>query len=102
MKSTIGSIEVSLSDEVIEDIALKIVGHLRPLLVNNVRGEDELLTVDEAAALLKRSKATVYELVNDAKHGLKNFPYVKQGRRLRFSKHALLTWNCENETGTKG
>jgi excisionase family DNA binding protein len=101
MKAT-GSIEVRLSDEVIEEIALRVAERLKPLLVNNGKDEDELLTVDEAAALLKRDRATIYQLVNNAKHGLGTFPYLKQGRRLRFSKHVLLTWTSENGSQGKG
>ena len=96
MKATLGPIEVTLSDEVIQAIALRVAEHLKPLLVDTGKGDDELLTVDQAAALLKRDKGTLYQLVNNAKHGLGTFPYLKQGRRLRFSKHALLAWTTEN------
>jgi len=94
VESTFGAIEVTFSDEVIEKIALKVAELLKPLLTAN--GEDELLTVDEAAALLKRDKATIYQLVNNAKHGLSTFRYLKQGRRLRFLRSDLLTWTTEN------
>ena len=101
-KATLGSIEITLSEDTIEMIALRVAEHLKPYLLGNVHSEDELLTVDEAAALLKRDKNTVYELVNNSKHGLSTFPYLKQGRRLRFSKRALFQWNTENGNCPKG
>lgn len=102
MKATLGAMEVTLSEEAIQEIALRVAEHLKPLLANSAHGEDELLTIDEAAALLKRDKATIYQLVNNAKHGLGTFRYLKQGRRLRFSKCALLAWSTENGSQGKG
>lgn len=102
MKATLGSIEIVLSEEVIADIALRVAEHVKPLLGKNAINDDELLTIDEAAALLKRDRQTIYQLVNNTKHGLGSFPYLKQGRRLRFSKRALLQWSTENGNKKKG
>ncbi len=100
---SISTIEVTISDEVVERIALRVAELLKPMLGSSgCRHDDELLTVDQAATLLKRDKGTIYQLVNNAKHGLGTFPYLKQGRRLRFSKRALLVWTTENGNPEKG
>lgn len=92
--------EISLSEEDIQSIARQVADMLKPLFDVNKNGEDELLTIDEAATLLKRSRGTIYQLVNNAQHGLSKFPYLKQGRRLRFSKNTLLKWsNDKNRVG---
>jgi len=96
MKATLLPVEVSLSEEDIQAIAQKVVDILKSLHDFNINGEDELLTIDEAAALLKRDKNTLYQMVNNSKYGLCKLPYLKQGRRLRFSKNALLKWSTEN------
>lgn len=49
--------------------------------------DDEILTLKEAAQLLKLSKRTLYYLVENGK-----IPYLKAGRLLRFSRAALLAW----------
>lgn len=51
-------------------------------------GEPEILTVIEAARLLRVSKAVVYAL---ARHSA-DFPVRKVGNKLRFSREALLAW----------
>jgi excisionase family DNA binding protein len=78
----------------IEVFAEKVVEHLKPLLHNDSsqKPEDEILTIDEAAQLLKTNKAQIYQWVNNSRHGLGDFPYLKAGRLLRFSKKAILSW----------
>lgn len=49
--------------------------------------EADLLNVDEAAQLLNLARATVYNLVSR-----KQIPVFKKGKRLYFSKAALLNW----------
>jgi len=98
MKATLGPIEIVLPEEIIDKIAQRVVECLK-LYLSSAPVEDSLLTVDQAAVLLQRSKGTIYELVNDSKHGLGTFPYLKQGRRLRFSRRALLSWGAENGCG---
>ncbi len=94
-ETTVFSMEILLGEKDIEAIAKKVNEYLRVLLCSNTNINDELITVGEAAILLKRSKGTIYQLANKAKHGLSKFPYLKQGRQLRFSKHALLRWSSE-------
>ncbi len=49
--------------------------------------EDELLTVQEAAQLLKLTRPTVYSKVSR-----RELPCMKQGKRLHFSKNELLEY----------
>lgn len=48
---------------------------------------DQFLTIDQACALLKLKRPTIYGLVNDRK-----IPFMKQGNRLHFSKDELTAW----------
>ncbi|MBD0831816.1 helix-turn-helix domain-containing protein [Aestuariibaculum sediminum] len=49
--------------------------------------EDELLTIEEAAKLIKLTKPTIYGLVHR-----KEIPFIKKGKRLYFEKSELLDW----------
>ena len=100
--SVIMKIDISLSEEDIQAIARQVSDILKPLFDINKNIDDELLTTEEAATLLKRSKGTIYQLANNAKHGLSKFPYLKQGRRLRFSKNALLAWDTDKKRAGLG
>ena len=80
-------------EAIAEKLAEIVMPKIEQLLARALdRGEDELLTVDEAAALLGRSKGQVYQWVHSATHGLSDFPFSKQGKQLRFSKRALMSW----------
>lgn len=87
MKST-------LEPEDIQAIAGAVAELIRPMLSRNgnEKAEDRLLTIDEVAAFLKTSKAQIYQWVNNSQHGLSDFPFMKAGKLLRFSKKALLKW----------
>jgi hypothetical protein len=81
--------------EDIEAIANQVAEILLPRLsglLDVSREPDELLTIEEAAALLKRSPKQIYQWVFNTSHGTGNFPFQKQGKQLRFSKKALLGW----------
>ena len=52
-----------------------------------LRNEDQLLTLSEACALVKKAKPTIYGLVNARK-----IPFMKQGKHLYFSKQELTDW----------
>jgi excisionase family DNA binding protein len=79
----------AIADRVAEMIVPKIE-YLLSKTMN--QGEDELLTTDEAAAVLRQSKGQLYQWVHSAAHGLSDFPFSKQGKQLRFSKRALMSW----------
>jgi len=56
--------KVDIEPEDIEKIARKVAEYLKPLLTDSARGDpinnnDELVSVDEAAALLKTSKGQI-------------------------------------------
>jgi excisionase family DNA binding protein len=54
---------------------------------------DELLTVDEVAALLKVSKGWVYEHVRSrSKPRSEQLPHIKVGKYIRFDPQALRTF----------
>jgi excisionase family DNA binding protein len=55
--------------------------------VNNVVADDDLLTISEAAKLLKLSVATIYTKVCR-----NEIPANKQGKRLYFYRGELLNW----------
>ena len=86
--------KIEFDPQDIETIAKKVAECLKPMIAEIGQGETdgEILTADEAAVLLKTSKAQIYQWVNNAQHGLGDFPYLKAGRLLRFSKSAVLKW----------
>lgn len=49
--------------------------------------QDELLTIQQAAEILKLSVPTIYGLVSRTE-----IPHAKKGKRLYFSKQELLDW----------
>lgn len=57
--------------------------------------EPEILTIDEAAAFLKISKATVYEKTSE-----KKIPHFKKGNRLYFYRTDLEAWIREGKVKT--
>jgi excisionase family DNA binding protein len=88
-------VKIELEQSDIEGIAEKVTQLLLPKLcevIGNGACEDELLTVAEAATLLQRSEGQVYQWVHSARHGLSDFPFLKQGKQLRFSRKALMNW----------
>lgn len=49
--------------------------------------QDQFINLDEAGKFLKLAKATIYGLVSAGK-----IPYMKQGKKLYFSKQELTDW----------
>ncbi|MFC5409118.1 helix-turn-helix domain-containing protein [Larkinella bovis] len=58
---------------------------------------EELLTVEQAARLLKLTPPTIYGLVYERK-----IPYSKRGKRLYFSQQELLDWVKSGRQKTAG
>ncbi len=48
---------------------------------------DKILDINEACVLLKVTKITIYRKVKD-----NSIPHMKRGKRLLFSRNALLQW----------
>jgi excisionase family DNA binding protein len=91
-------VKTELEPQDIERIALRVKEFIEPLLARKHTLSDELLTVGEVATFLKTSKAQIYQWVDQSRHGLGVFPYLKSGRLLRFSKNEIMTW-LKNNTG---
>jgi len=82
---------LNIPSEYIKQIADEVAQRILPY-INSLNEPDQYLNSDEAAALLGKSKAQIYQWVNRSKHGLSNFPYQKAGRSLRFSKNEIIKW----------
>lgn len=57
--------------------------------------QDEILNVEEAGLVVKKSKPTMYSLVSK-----RLIPHSKRGNRLYFSKSELLSWIAEGRKKT--
>jgi predicted DNA-binding transcriptional regulator AlpA len=90
--------ELTMSQELVEHIADRVLQKIRPIL-EAWHEPDQYLNVDEVSAMLGKSKAQIYQWVNRASHGLCNFPYQKAGRSLRFSKKEIKDWLKSNNNG---
>ena len=70
---------------------MKQVDNIEQLLKNKSKEipqqVDCFLSIDEASIFLKLAKATIYGLVSQNK-----IPFMKQGKRLYFSKQILTSW----------
>ena len=53
----------------------------------------ELLTADEAAALIRLPRSSVYELARN-----RRIPFVRIGRRILFVRAALIQWVIDEMT----
>ncbi len=82
----------AIVDEVLEGIN-------RMLAENTGHIEDELLTPDEVATLLKVKKPQIYAWVNESKYTEEGIPFNKAGKFLRFSKKEVLEWTEKHGKG---
>jgi len=83
--------QTNIPDEIIEQIADRFLEKILPVL-EAWHEPDQYLNADELSVMLSKSKAQIYQWVNNASHGLSDFPYEKAGRSLRFSKKSIQTW----------
>ena len=86
---------LTIPEDLIDRIADRVLEKLLPYLEDRER-QDEILSVDQVAGLLGKTKGTIYQLVHNASHGLSDFPYQKAGRTLRFSRKDIVTWMKNN------
>jgi excisionase family DNA binding protein len=86
-------LEIEQTD--IEAIAQRVFELLLPH-VQQKQGPDVILDVESIAALVGKSRGQIYQWVHNASHGLSDFPYLKVGRSLRFSKNEVLQWAKKN------
>ena len=54
--------------------------------------ETEVMTVDEAAALIRVNRKTVYEAINRG-----DLPHQRVGRKIRLSRTALVAWISQGQ-----
>ena len=81
-------LETNVPQELLQEIAQKVVWELRPLLGKRSRdADDPYLTPDQLALYLGVTKQWVYERVH-----LGELPYIKVGRFLRFRKSVIDKW----------
>ncbi|MDN3666910.1 helix-turn-helix domain-containing protein [Algibacter miyuki] len=86
-----------LSEDEIENLVERISNNLKKNYESQNRiQQDELLSIDEAAKLIKLAKATLYGLVHK-----KAIPFSKKGKRLYFQKTELLDWIKSDKKDTK-
>ncbi|HQB28682.1 MAG TPA: helix-turn-helix domain-containing protein [Paludibacter sp.] len=90
--------ELELPQELVEQIAERVLQKMLPVL-REWHEPDQYLNVDEVSAMLGTSKAQIYQWVNNASHGLSDFPYQKAGRSLRFSKKDIQKWMKSRKNG---
>lgn len=91
-----GKMKATLEPEDIKDIAEKVVELILPLLNQNREQVDTILNADEVARLLRKSKGQIYQWVSNSGHGLHDFPFMKAGKSLRFSKRDIIEWMRNN------
>lgn len=58
--------------------------------------DDDIMTIDETAKLIKLAKSSVYGLVHQ-----KKIPFNKVGKKLYFSKAEILQWINNGKHATK-
>ena len=64
-------------------------------VVTHKNNESEIMTIDEASALLSIAKPTIYGYTSS-----RNIPHFKKGKRLYFIKEDLLKWVQEGKIKT--
>lgn len=89
-------ITVNFPDALIDKIAQRVLEKLLPHL--QPQSPDEILTVEEVAALLKTTPSRIYQKVFDETHQMGDgFPFHKEGRLLRFYRREILAWLDSNK-----
>ena len=68
--------------------------------MDNLSRGSEILTLAEAAVLLRCSKAHVCNAINGKVRGVAPLPAISMGRRKLIRRAALESWLKDNESGT--
>jgi len=76
----------------VQAIAERVVELILPILNQSREQDDSILNTEQVSRLLGKSKGQVYQWVNNSSHGLNDFPFLKAGKSLRFSKTAIIQW----------
>ena len=88
-------LEITFPPGLIELIADRVIDKLKPLLPASSQ-PDRILDIKEVSGLLGKSEGQIYQWVHNSTHGLSDFPFMKAGKSLRFSKNDLLQWMKDN------
>jgi excisionase family DNA binding protein len=81
--------------EIVESIAVEVVGRLRSENAGQTSQiTPRLLTVEQAAVYLGRSKAAVQHMIQAG-----TLPVVRDGRRVFLDVHELEKWIAKNSQG---
>lgn len=86
-----GSIDVLIRKIVREELESLQVKSTQQIKTSNIEkgyeGLPHVITVDEAAEILKMSKSGIYELVHNP-----TFPAIREGRKIRIITARLFSW----------
>lgn len=86
-----------LSEEGIKILAEQITENIKKAITPTDSSSDNVyMTIDETAKLLNLAKSSVYGLVHQ-----KKIPFHKVGKKLYFSKEAILQWIAKGKQNTK-
>jgi len=87
---------ISISKTELESLIEKSVRKvLSESPTGNIKQGDAMLSVKEASQLLKLSVPTIYHFTST-----RSIPFFKRGKRLYFSKDALMEWVKEGKVKT--
>lgn len=86
-----------ISDEGIKVLAEQITENIKKSITSSESSTDDAyLNIDETAKLINLAKSSVYGLVHQ-----KKIPFHKVGKKLYFSKEAILQWIANGKQNTK-
>lgn len=83
-------------DKLAEIVSNYIIAKLQSKRFCLLEPEDKYFTIDEAANFMGKSKGQIYQWVNKTRHDLLDFPYMKAGKSLKFSRNELIKWMKTN------
>lgn len=86
-----------ISDEGIKVLAEQITENIKKAITSSEPSTDDAyMNIDETAKLINLAKSSVYGLVHQ-----KKIPFHKVGKKLYFSKEAILQWIENGKQNTK-
>ncbi len=85
-------LEIDL-DQLKNNIVQEVITGLKPLLSNKGSGKDEIFTVETLSKYLNVPTKKIYDMTH-----LKEIPFLKVGRGLRFRKSEIDSWLQESYT----
>jgi excisionase family DNA binding protein len=85
--------ELTLPDELVEQIADKVAEKIKPSITGNGKHDEvSIFTPDTLSKYLCVDVSWVYRQVSD-----KNIPYFKNGKYVRFKKSSIDKWIASHE-----